>query len=47
MKAFPLRWNFLNLFFTFLQGSLSPQIYELDPQFPKIITSAPQLPKNK
>ena len=44
MKAFPLRWDF---FFTLLQGSLNPQNYELAPQIPEIITSAPQLPENK
>ena len=32
MKTFPLRWNFI---FTFLQGFLNPQNYELAPQIPE------------
>ena len=35
MEAFPLRWEFLDLFFTFWQGSLSPQNYKLSPQIPE------------
>ena len=31
MKAFPLRWDF----FTFLQGSLTPQNYEPAPKIPE------------
>ena len=45
MEAFPLRLDFQNLFFTFLQGSLNPQNFELNPQILKIITSALQLPE--
>ena len=32
MEAFPLRWDFLDLFFTFWQGSLNPQNYDLASQ---------------
>ena len=41
MKAFPFRWDF----FTFLQGSLNPQIYELAPQISEINSHSPQIPK--
>ena len=46
MKAFPLRYEFINLFFTFLQCSQNPQNYKFAPQIPEIITSAAQLPEN-
>ena len=42
MEAFPLFF-----FFAFWQGSLDPQNYELAPNSPKIITSAPLIPENK
>ena len=45
MKAFPLRLEFINLFFT-LQGSQNPPDYKFAPQIPEIITSAAQLPEN-
>ena len=35
MKAFPLRWDCLNLISYFFQSSLSPQNYELAPQIPE------------
>ena len=34
MEAFPLRWNLLDSYFTFWQGSLNPTNYELAPQIP-------------
>ena len=37
----------VRFFFTFLQGSLDPQNYELAPQIPEKNTSAPQLPENE
>ena len=46
MNAFPLRLEFINLFFTLLQGSQNPQNYKFAPQIPEIITSAAHLPEN-
>ena len=40
-------FSFKVIFFTFLHCSLNPQNYELTPQIPEKINSAPQLPENK